>query len=141
MAAHGNPSAEQVAAAIAEVRADLVRADTKAAALLALVGAAVAVVASSPLLAEPSGPGWLVRAGLVLLTTALVLLLLAVRPRVAGAPWRRVLTPEWEPEAPRERLAALARITSTAYLRILRAVDVALVAVVLIGAGIVWAAP
>jgi hypothetical protein len=140
MAVQANPSAEQVAAAVAEVRADLARADTKAAALLALTGAAVAIVASSPLLAAESGPGFLTRFGLTLLVAALAVLLLAVRPRLSGAPWRRVLAFGWDPEEPAERLEALARIAEAAYVRIRRATDFALVAVVAVGAGVVWEA-
>ncbi|HLU96343.1 MAG TPA: hypothetical protein VKZ89_05830 [Thermobifida alba] len=84
-----------------EIRGELRRADTKASMLLAVSGAAAALVGSSDLLTAPHAlTAWPARAGAALLVAAVVALLLTVRPKTAGAPFMQDPA-AWRPDPPR----------------------------------------
>ena len=131
--------ADHLTDAVTEVRAELVRADSKAAMLLALSGAAAALAASGPLIAVDGLPGVLTRAGMAALVSAVVVLLLTVRPRLTGAPFMVISAPGWRPETPAERMTALSAIARAKFLRIRMAVDLLVGGVALLGIGTVWA--
>lgn len=133
------PNPDHLAEAVTEVRAELVRADSKASMLLALSGAGVAVAASSDLLASDSPAVWAIRAGLAVLVAAVVVLLLVVRPKLAGAPFMTIGTPGWRPETPQERMRNLSAVARAKFTRIRIAVDLLITGVVLLGGGIAWA--
>ncbi len=123
---------------IEEMRAELARIDTKANMLLALTGAGLAV--TSPLLSG-GGPGhWLARAGAAVAVLALLVLLAVARPRITRtAPFVALLAdPEWAPEGERERAERLAAVTSRKFHLVRLAVDLLILAVLLIGAGLIW---
>ncbi|GAB3452667.1 hypothetical protein GCM10027570_31110 [Streptomonospora sediminis] len=124
--------------AVEEVRTELGRADSKASMLLALTGAAAAIVATSPLITTETAGAWLARAGLAVLVTAVVVLLLVARPRLRSAPFMHAAAGAWRPETPRERMSALSAVARSKFVRIRLAVDLIVVAVLLIGAGICW---
>jgi len=125
---------------IAEMRAELARVDTKAGLLVGFAGASLALLAPQ---LDGGGPAvWVIRAGAAALVAALVLMLLGVRPRITPrAPFAGMLAdPDgWTPEGERERALALAAVTHTKFVRIRAAVDLLIVAAVLVGAGLLWA--
>ncbi len=127
--------ADHLSDAVAEVRTELGRADSKASMLLALAGAGVAVVASTDLITGTEPAAWIVRAGLALLVGAVVVLLSTVRPKLAGAPFMRANAADWRPETPEERMRNLATVAAAKFRRIRLAVDLTAGGVVAIGAG------
>ncbi|MGI5119299.1 hypothetical protein ACQEU5_07110 [Marinactinospora thermotolerans] len=130
-----------VRAAAEDVRIELGRVDAQSAMLLALAGAAAALVATGPLPEAAGAARVLVGTGAAALIAAVIVLLLAVRPRLKTAPFMRCAAePEWRPETPRERMAALSAVARSKFLRVRLAVDLLVVAVVLISAGIAWEA-
>lgn len=128
-----------LAAYIDEIRAELARADAKAAMLTALSGASLAILAAGPLIGG-SAAHWVIRAGTVLLVLALVVLLVVVRPRTTGAPFARIAADPtgWQPERVRVRLVALAAVAAVKFRRIRLAVDLLIAAALVIGSGLIW---
>ncbi|MFT9669327.1 Pycsar system effector family protein [Streptomyces rhizosphaericola] len=135
------PSSVQGAdAAAAMLRSELGRADSKASLLLALTGAGLAGIASTaPQLHLPTVAATAGVVGIAALVTSTVLLLLTVRPRLAGNGW-----PSWHQLTDAElqqRLAhghdttevqVLAAAARVKFSRIRRAVDCTLTGVVLL---------
>ncbi|QKW50958.1 Pycsar system effector family protein [Streptomyces buecherae] len=124
-----------LAAAHAEVKAEIARTDSKASLLLAFIGAALAAVGTVALaVGSAVVPAALVAGApaLVMLVAAAGVLLGVVRPRLAGAP---AGFPKWAtltPDGVRAALAvdgraadiaALSRITLAKYSAIQRAID------------------
>ncbi|MGW8528967.1 hypothetical protein [Nocardiopsis sp. NPDC055824] len=122
---------------IEEMRAELARVDAKASMLIALTGAGLAVL--SPVLSGEGAGHWVVRAGAVLLVAALLVLLAVVRPQLARAPFAALDADPaaWAPEEPRERAVKLAAVTSRKFRLVRRAVDLLVLAVLLVGAGLI----
>ncbi|MFE7268200.1 Pycsar system effector family protein [Streptomyces sp. NPDC057592] len=82
------PATQGAADAAAMLRGEMGRADSKASLLLALAGAALAGVASAaPQLDLPTMAVAVGGAGIAALVAATVLLLIAVRPSLAGTGW------------------------------------------------------
>ena len=127
---------EDLVAAADDTRDQTRRADTKAGLLLTAASAVVGLVASGPL-ADADGPaGWLARGGLAALVAAALVLLAAITPRTAAAPFNGS---EPRVETPRERLRALSRVVRAKY-RLIKAAALAVGAgIVLIGAAAITA--
>jgi hypothetical protein len=123
---------------IEEMRAELARVDAKASMLIALTGAGLAV--TSPLLSGDGAGHWAVRIGAAVAVLALFALLFVVRPKITKtAPFVALLAdPEWAPEGERERAERLAVVTSRKFHVLRLAVDLLILAVLLIGAGLIW---
>lgn len=129
---------DALTAAHAEVKAELARTDTKAGLLLAFVGAALAgvwtVVSSTRMPAAALVVGGI---GVAVLLGVVTLLLVAVRPNLAGAsagfPKWATLTAEELRESFREdkrveHITVLSRIAVAKYARLRRAIDLICVA-------------
>lgn len=123
---------------IDEIRAELTRADAKAGALTAFGGASLAVLAAGSLLTGETTAHWIIRAGALVLVLALFVLLTVVRPNTKNAPFARITAApdDWEPELVGERLVALAAVATRKFARIRIAVDLLVVAALVIGAGL-----
>ncbi|MFD5456213.1 Pycsar system effector family protein [Streptomyces olivaceus] len=117
--------------ALAEVKAEITRTDSKASLLLAFIGAVLAGVWSAghdlPLTATVLAPGL---TGIALLLAAAALLLSTVRPNLKGRhgfPLWATLTPEQIREAVATDLAAdiagLSRLAVTKFTALRRAID------------------
>lgn len=129
---------EDLVAAADEVRDHIRSVDTKASLLAGLGGAALALFAdkAAPLLTSDDLLTALCsRLGLAAQLAAVVLLLLAVRPNLAGAPFMRP-DDEAAVETPQERRRNLSQVARPKYRRVRFAVDLLIAAAVLIAAAI-----